>query len=126
VKGSTSRVGNRPQRRTYRITEAGRGAFIHLLEEAAFQEDRFVSPFDVALYFSPRLSPQIVVRAVDKRIGDLARYREGLRRLEARFPVRWPFHLYYLREKAKELADTNERWWLKLRRKVQEKSLVRG
>lgn len=126
VKGSTSRVGNRPERRTYRITGEGRNAFLHLLEEAAFQEDRFVSPFDVALYFTPRLSPATVVRAVDKRIHDLAKYREGLQRLEQRFPVRWPFHLYYLREKAKELADMNERWWLKLRKKVQDKSLVKG
>jgi DNA-binding PadR family transcriptional regulator len=126
VKGSTSRVGNRPARRTYRITEEGRKAFFHLLEEAAFQEDRFVSSLDVALYFTPRLSPETVIRAVDKRLGDLKKYREGLRHLEERFPVRWPFHLYYLREKSKELADTNERWWLKLRRKVQEKSLVRG
>ena len=126
VRGSTSRVGNRPQRRTYRITDGGRNAFFHLLEEAAFQEDRFVSSFDVALYFTPRLSPQTVVKAVDKRIHDLAKYRLALRRLEQRFPVRWPFHLYYLREKAKEIADTNERWWMKLRKKVQEKSLVKG
>ena len=59
-------------------------------------------------------------------MGDLARYRDALRRLEERFPVRWPFHLYYLREKAKEVADANERWWHRLKKKVQEKSLVKG
>ena len=126
VKGTNSRTGNRPERRTYRITGGGRNAFFHLLEEAAFQEDRFLSSFDVALYFTPRLSPATVVKAVDKRIQDLAKYRDALGRLEQRFPVRWPFHLFYLREKAKEIASANERWWLKLRKKVQEKSLVKG
>jgi hypothetical protein len=36
-------------------------------------------------------------------------FLSSLLRLEQRFPVRWPFHLYSLREKAKELADTRER-----------------
>ncbi len=125
VKGSTSRNGRRPERRTYRITEEGRRAFVHLLEEAALQTDRFTSPFDVALFFTPRLPAETVLRAVDKRLADLARHREGLRRIEERFPVRWPFHLYYLREKAKEIADTNEKWCLRLRKKVREKSLTR-
>jgi len=126
VKGSVSRNGKRPERRVYRITPEGRKAFVQLLEEAAFETERFLSPFDVALYFTPRLAPETVVKAVDKRMGDLARYRDALRRLEERFPVRWPFHLYYLREKAKEVADANERWWHRLKKKVQEKSLVKG
>ena len=126
VKGSVSRKGRRPEQRVYRITAAGKKAFHHLLEEAMAQRQRFVSPFDIALYFTPRLSPATVVKAVDKRIQDLAKYRDALGRLEQRFPVRWPFHLFYLREKAKEIAAANERWWLKLRKKVQEKSLVKG
>jgi DNA-binding PadR family transcriptional regulator len=126
VKGSVSRIGNRPERRTYRITPTGRNAFFHLLEEAAFERDRFLSPFDVALYFTPRLSPETVVRAVDHRLRELDQYRAALRRLEERFPVQWPFHLYYLREKAKDVAQASERWWLRLRKKVQEKSLQKG
>jgi DNA-binding PadR family transcriptional regulator len=123
VKGSTERRGRRPARRTYRLTPEGRRAFVRFLEQAAFEGDRFYSPFDVALYFTPHLPPDTVVRAVEKRISDLERYREGLRRLEERFPVRWPFHLYYLREKAKEIADTNERWCIRLKKKIQEKTL---
>ncbi len=126
VRGSVSRNGKRPERRTYRITPAGRSAFVQLLEEAAFEKERFLSPFDVALYFTPRLAPETVVKAVDHRLGELDRYRRALGRLEERFPVRWPFHLYYLREKAKDVAQASERWWLRLRRKVQEKSLEKG
>jgi DNA-binding PadR family transcriptional regulator len=121
TRGSVSRNGRRPQRRTYRLTPAGRRAFRALLEHAAFQSDRFFPPFDIALYFIPYLRPETAVRAVDKRLDDIARTREAFRRLEERFPVRWPFHLYYLREKAKEIADCNERWCVRLRRKIREK-----
>jgi DNA-binding PadR family transcriptional regulator len=126
VRGSLSRRGRRPERRVYRLTPGGRLAFRRLLEEAAIQSDRFYSPFDMALYFAPHLPPASLLRAVEKRLDDLGRYREALRRLEERYPDRWPFHFYYLREKAKEIADTNERWCVRLRRKIQEKSLARG
>jgi len=126
VSGSVSRKGKRPEQRVYRITAAGKRAFDQLLEEALFQPQRFISPFDIALYFTPRVAPGTVTRAVDKQLGDLGRFRESLRTLEERFPVRWPFHLYYLREKAKELAGSSERWWGRLRRKIDERATVKG
>jgi DNA-binding PadR family transcriptional regulator len=121
VRGTVSRRGRRPERRTYRLTPAGQKAFVGLLEEAAFRKERFVSAFDVALYFAPRLPMATVLRAVDQRLGDLQRTRGAIRALEGRFPARWPFHLYYLREKAKELADLDERWWRRLRQKLETK-----
>lgn len=126
VKGSVSRNGKRPEQRVYRITPDGRRAFAELLEQAMFQRHQFVSPFDIALYFTPRLPPETVVRAVDKHLADLDRLRVSLHTLEERFPVRWPFHLYYLREKAKEMAGASERWWIKLRKKVEETATVKG
>ena len=126
VKGSVSRNGRRPEQRVYRITPAGKKAFHQLLEEAMVQRQRFISPFDIALYFTPRLPAETVTRAVDKHLADLARFRESLKTLEERFPVRWPFHLYYLREKAKETTDASERWWLRLRRKIEQRTSVKG
>jgi DNA-binding PadR family transcriptional regulator len=126
VKGIVSRKGKRPEQRVYRITPAGKQAFHQLLEKAMGLRQRFVTPFDIALYFTPRLPPATVTRAVDKHLDDLARFRESLRTLEERFPVRWPFHLYYLREKAKESADASERWWLRLRRKIEQRTTVKG
>jgi DNA-binding PadR family transcriptional regulator len=126
VKGSVSRKGRRPEQRVYRITAAGRKAFEHLLEETMLQRQRFVSPFDIALYFTPRLPAETVTRAVDRHLEELGRFRESLRTLEERFPVRWPFHLYYLREKAKETSDASERWWRRLRRKIEERATVKG
>src|SRR6516162_7078160 len=126
VKGSVSRKGKRPEQRIYRITPEGRSAFTDLLEKAMFRSHQFFSPFDIALYFTPQLSPETVVRAVDKHLADLVRFRSSLQTLEERFPVRWPFHLYYLREKAKEIAGSSERWWIKLRKKVEERATVKG
>jgi DNA-binding PadR family transcriptional regulator len=126
VKGNVTRKGKRPEQRIYRITAAGTAAFNHLLEDVMDRPQQFVSPFDLALYFTPRMAPEAVTRAVDKHLADLARFRDSLHTLEERFPVRWPFHLYYLREKAKEIAGSNERWWLKLRKKVEERARVKG
>ena len=126
VRGSVSRKGKRPEQRVYRITAAGQKAFLELLEQTLSQSHQFVSPFDIALYFTPRLPAETVTRAVDKHLDDLARFRESLHTLEERFPVRWPFHLYYLREKAKEIAGSSERWWIKLRKKVEERATVKG
>ena len=126
IAGSVSRRGKRPEQRVYRITAAGKRAFLQLLEAAMFQQQKFISPFDIALYFTPRLPPEAVTRAVDKHLADLVRFRESLKTLEERFPVRWPFHLYYLREKAKETTDASERWWLRLRRKIEQRVSVKG
>jgi DNA-binding PadR family transcriptional regulator len=126
VKGSVTRKGRRPEQRVYRITAAGKAAFSQLLEDVMRQPQQFVSPFDLALYFTPRMKPGTVTRAVDQHLADLARFRDSLHTLEERFPVRWPFHLYYLREKAKEIAGSSERWWLKLRKKVEERARVKG
>src|SRR5436190_16804659 len=64
VRGSVSRKGKRPEQRVYRITAAGQKAFLQLLEEAMFQTHQFVSPFDIALYFTPRMPAETVTRAV--------------------------------------------------------------
>lgn len=121
VKSAVSRNGNRPERRTYRITAEGRGEFRKLLEKIAFESDRLHSPFDVALYFVNHMDPEAMIRAIDKKLADLDRYRHRLRELEEQYPGRWPFHLYYLREKAKDTAAVMERWCLRLRRKLREK-----
>src|SRR5260221_1665639 len=68
VKGSVSRKGKRPEQRVYRITPEGRKAFADFLEKTLFQGHSFVSPFDIALYFTPRLPPETVIRAVDKHL----------------------------------------------------------
>ena len=124
VRGSVSRRGKRPERKTYRITPAGNRAFVQLLEEVALQDDRPYSPFDVALYFAPHLPSEVMLRAVERRLEGYQRYRGAIQRAEQQYPVRWPFHLYYLREKAKEIADCNLRWCLRLKRKLLDRSTV--
>lgn len=126
IRGANSRRGRRPERRAYRLTAAGRDGFRARLVEAALEADRPISPFDVALYFAPHLPADALLQAIERRIGELQRNRERIAHIERRNPGRWPFHLYYLREKAKEMIDCNERWCQRIRRKVLEKSMARA
>jgi DNA-binding PadR family transcriptional regulator len=121
VKSSLSRPGRRPERRVFRITPAGRAEFLRLLEATAFAHDALCCPFDVALYFIRHLPPQTVLRALDRKMQVLRSQIERLHGFESRYPGRWPFHLYYLREKAKESAAATERWCQRLRKKIVEK-----
>src|SRR5262245_4394638 len=113
------------RRRVYRITPAGRKALMALLEEVSLQPIRLFGAFEVALHFAPRLEPEKLDRAVDRQIGHLAASRARLAQLEQRWPGRWPFHYYYLREKTRELIDANERWCQRMKRKIQDKALQR-
>ena len=124
IKGSVSRKGRRPERKTYKITAAGKRGFRKLLENAAMQEDRFYSPFDVAVFLTPYMSPDSLYRAVDQRLKWVEKSRTRIESIVTENPGRWPFYLYYLREKFKEILDTNERWCQRLKKKIQEKSLA--
>jgi len=125
VQGAAERRGKRPERRVYRITPAGRKAFLELLEETAFAPDRLISPFDIALFFAPQLPPETLLRAIEKREAHVAASLASIHKVEEHFPDRWPFHLYYLKEKTKEVAEIQARWCERLRRKVREKSVAR-
>jgi DNA-binding PadR family transcriptional regulator len=122
IRGTREREGRRPERRVYRATAEGRRALAQLLEQAARGDDPLLTPFDVALYFAPRMDPARLLEAVDHQLDRLRRARAALSSLEERFPVRWPYHLYYLREKTREVSGARERWWLRLRRKVQSRT----
>ena len=121
LKGTVSRQGKRPERRVFRITAEGRKALVQLVEHCLTEPDRPYSPFDVALYVSPLIRPEKLIAAVDHRVEQLQKNRERLQHIEQKFPGRWPFHLYYLREKTKEIIDCNERWCQRLKRKMQDK-----
>ncbi|MBI2932609.1 MAG: helix-turn-helix transcriptional regulator [Planctomycetes bacterium] len=123
ARSSAARPRRGSERRAYRITAAGRRAFLDLVEKACLQADQMYSLFDIAVYFTPRLAPHTLQRACEKRLDDLSRGRRRLLALEEKNPGRWPFHLYYLKEKARELIDLNERWCLRIKRKIQEKTL---
>jgi hypothetical protein len=125
VTGAAERRGKRPERRVFRLTAAGRKAFAALLEETAFAPDRLVSPFDMALFFAPQLAPETLLKAIERREAHVAASLANIHQVEEHFPDRWPFHLYYLKEKTKEVAEIQARWCGRLRRKVREKSVTR-
>jgi len=122
IKGSVSKQGRRPERRVYSITAAGKRGFQKRLEEAADKSDQVYSPFDVALFFTPKMSPKTLVKAAEKRLKELEKVVKKLEDLEEKNPGRWPFHLYYLHEKSKEIAKINEKWSQRLKKKLKEKT----
>ena len=68
------------------------------------------------------MSPKTLVKAAEKRLKDLEKVVEKLEDLEKKNPGRWPFHLYYLHEKSKEIAKINEKWSQRLKKKLKEKT----
>ena len=124
VAGTSEKRGKRPERRVFKLTAAGRRAFAELLEETAFAPDRLISPFDVALFFAPHLAPETLLQAIERRESHVAASLESIHRVEEHFTARWPFHLFYLKEKTKQVAEIQARWCERLRRKVREKARV--
>ena len=67
-KSSEEKVGNRPSRNIYRITEKGKKEFISLLKEIWQKFEREYYPLDIALAFSQALSKDEVKGYIKKRI----------------------------------------------------------
>jgi DNA-binding PadR family transcriptional regulator len=113
-----------PERVLWSLAPPGRRALRTRLVELTEAEDRIYCPFDVVLYLADEVPCETLERAVERRLAEIEERRRRLARLEERFPGRWPFHFYYLREKTRERLDVEERWCLRLRRKIREKVLA--
>ncbi len=72
-KTGEEKLGNRPSRSVYRITEKGREEFIKLLRETWNKFEREYYPLDVALAFSGSLPADEIKGYLQKRIDILAR-----------------------------------------------------
>jgi len=121
VTSTTERRGNRPERTVYAVTTRGQGEFRRLLREALFLEERPFFAFDAALYFSRHAELGLLEEAVDDKLRQTETYRRRLSEVEAAFPGRWPFHLYYIREHARIILDSSEEWLRRLKNKVTRK-----
>lgn len=122
VRSTRSRQSRGPERRIYRLTSNGKRGLGELLRQVMVQPIRLFSPFDMALYFTPLISSDTLVRAMDQHLEELHSGLERLHHLEEKHPGRWPFHFYYLKEKAIEDIQLQERWYQRMKRKVEEKS----
>ncbi len=66
---SEQRVGNRPSRSIYKITEKGLDNFFSLLRDMWSNYDREYYPLDIAIFFSGELPPGDVKDYIKKRIS---------------------------------------------------------
>lgn len=66
---SEEKVGNRPSRNIYKITEKGKNEFISLLREVWQKYEREFYPIDVALAFSNYISAEEIKGYIQNRIN---------------------------------------------------------
>lgn len=69
--GSTERAENRPERTTYRITEAGRSTLTGWLRDMLATPAREYTEFPAALSFLPNLAPAEAIEVLDTRVTRL-------------------------------------------------------
>jgi DNA-binding PadR family transcriptional regulator len=75
---STARAANRPERTTYRITDAGRATLREWLDAMLRTPAREYPEFPAALSFLPSLSPREAVDALTTRISRLQQQLSAL------------------------------------------------
>ena len=107
----TEREGNRPERTTYEITAAGRGALFDRIAEILGTPDREYPLFPVALAEAHNLPADDVVALLRKRIAereaDIAELDEyAARARDKDVPRVFWFETEYLRR----LAEAEQRW----------------
>ncbi len=81
-KVSVEKEGRRPSRSVYRITEAGRQEFLHLLRESWQQVERQYFSLDICLFFIDALQPEEILsylRARQKILRDTLEHIESHR-----------------------------------------------
>ncbi|MBI4563265.1 MAG: PadR family transcriptional regulator [Planctomycetes bacterium] len=121
VSGRRERQGNRPERTVYSITSAGRREFQRLLRKSLFEKERPYFSFDLGLFFCEYAGLDVLEEAADAKLADLQRHRRLLEEIERRNPGRWPFHLFFIKERGKLLLESGETWYRRLKDKIRRK-----
>lgn len=73
VRSETEQQGNRPPRKVYEVTAAGRERFTELLRENLFEADRILMSGDVGLMFLDELPTAEVAEYLEGRLEDRER-----------------------------------------------------
>ncbi|MCC7478970.1 PadR family transcriptional regulator [bacterium] len=89
---AVEKVGRRPERSIYEITELGQKAFSEDLPELIFPQARPFFPLDLALYFLPFVDPREQLRRVRLRLAYIALMIEYSSEIEDRFSSSAPPH----------------------------------
>ena len=79
----------KPDRKVYRITDAGRAFLLEALENTA-PCHKVRSEFLATMCFAHLMRPEVVEEVLDNRLADIARYQELFRELETSCSQGWP------------------------------------
>jgi len=93
VTKKTSRVGNRPQRYTYRISPKGENRFLELLNKSFVIINRPRFNIDLSLYFLAYINPKDIAHKLSVRLRMLKRINTGLKNLKKSNKVKLYHHL---------------------------------
>lgn len=116
----TVREGKRPDRTVYRITEAGREEFHHLLIKQYGNIDYFYDPIFAALAFSLRGDPAAILGALQKRTQDQEKRVDILQRVYEQHITEVPRVNLYILAAALEQARTQLKWMRRLYQDAQD------
>ncbi len=89
---AVEKVGRRPERSIYEITELGQKTFAEDLPELIFPQARPFFPLDLAMYFLPFITPKEQLRRVRMRLAYIALMLEYSTEIEERFGSSAPAH----------------------------------
>jgi len=82
---SIEKVGRRPERSVYKITETGRSYFERELPRVIFPQARPFFPIDLALYFFQFIQPHEQTRRLKMRLAYLGEAQKYLAEMKERF-----------------------------------------
>lgn len=115
ITSSSERNGNRPERRVFSLTDAGRATFAELLSESLTVDERPYDIFDVSLFFAKHIDLEELLVAVERKLQGVHDLKELIVNLERDNPGRWPFNLDVIRRKGHILTDAYAQWFIDLR-----------
>ena len=107
---AVEKVGRRPERSVYKITEAGRELLEQELPRAIFPKGRAFSPLDLAMYFFELMDPRERCRRLKMRLLYLELALEYLNELDERFSGVAPHSHHYIMVHSKILVNAEQKF----------------
>lgn len=111
VHGTDVRQERRPDKRTYRITAAGRKALVDWLNSSPYEPDRIRSAFCVKVFFGHLVDQKLLSTMVAGHGESAAKHREAFRPLTAQLESSpQTFHMYATALLGQRILETIEIW----------------
>ena len=110
-----SKVGKRPERYSYSLTEKGKEEFYKLLNKNFLIIQRPYLNLDLSLYFLPSVKPTIAAKRLENRLTNLRKIKVWMKNLKASLEKKGsPYHLISIAEHSLNTVNGEIRFTSKL------------